>query len=298
MPKPPHEVFHHLFRDDPDLARRGLKRCLGEDFPVFRSVSVINSDVSEIKAINREVDTALKIETDQGPEILIIEPQSKPPTQAKKRAWHWYLSYLEAYYDCPAALVILTASKATAVNCRKPMTLGPDRRPSATVHPLVIGPDNTPLITDPAAAVEDVMYAVLSALANRYDPEISTALDALAEALEKTDGESSKFFAQYVEAGLGKGGAHDHWKGIIMSMTYQFSSDLQKELEARGLEKGLAEGRAEGRAESLLRILIGRKVALSTEQVEQIESCTDVRQLEIWIDRAITAETAADVFDA
>src|SRR5690606_3033333 len=199
MPKAPHEALHHIFRDDPDLVRRALKTCLDEDFPVFRSVAVIDSDLTEIKAIARRVDTALMVETDCGAEIILIEPQSRPPTRSKKRAWHWYLSYIEAYFNVPATLIILTADRATAEACRRPMTLGPERRASATVHPFVIGPDNTPFITDPAQAAEDIVLAVMAALAHREDPRINTALDALAEALDETEIESASFFAHYVE---------------------------------------------------------------------------------------------------
>lgn len=298
MPKAPHEALHHLFRDDPDLVRRALKECLDEDFPVFRSVAVIDSDLTEIKAIAREVDTALMIETDCGAEILIIEPQSTPPTRAKMRAWHWYLSYFEAYFNVPAALIILTADKATAEACRRPMTLGPERRASATVHPFVIGPDNTPFITDRAQAADDIMLAVMAALAHRKHPEINTALDTLAEALGDVELESAAFFAHYVEIGLGEGSAYDHWKGIIMTMTYPFASKLRDEFEARGREKGRTEGRAEGRAEALFALLALRGIALTTAQRERVLHCEDERIYLTWLGRAVAANSAEEVFAA
>jgi hypothetical protein len=292
MPKTPHEALHHLFRDDPDLVRRALKECLGEDFPEFRSVAVIDSDLTEIKAVIREVDTALMVETDAGREILIIEPQSQPPDRDKRRAWHWYLSYIEAYYKAPATLIILTAKHPTARECRRPMTLGPERRPSATLHPLVIGPDNTPLITDPLQAADDVMLAVMAALAHRSHPQINTALDVLAGALNGIDHDSAKFFAEYVEVGLGDGSAHDHWKGIIMTMTYPFASELRQELKARGR----AEGRLEGRAEMLLKTLSLRGIDITSTQREQVLGCDDGTQFETWLSRALTADTADEVF--
>lgn len=303
MPKTPHEALHHLFRDDPDLVRRALKECLGEDFPKFRSVDVINSDMSEIKPIIRHVDTALRVETDSGPEVLLIEPQTSPPDQAKRWAWHWYVSYVHAYLEVPASLIILTASAATARECRKPMTVGPHRRATATLHPFVIGPDNTPFITDPRQAADDVMLAVLAALAHRLNPEINTALDTLAEALDGTDLDSAKFFAEYLEVGLGKGSAHDHWKGIIMTMAYPFVSELRQELEARGREKALAEClslreefEARGRAEALLEVLADRGVELSSAQREMVQECNDIEQFRAWLSAALTASNADEVF--
>jgi hypothetical protein len=292
MPKGPHEALHHLFRDDPDLVRRALKTCLSEDFPPFREVLVLDSDVTEIRAINREVDTALRVETVEGAEILIVEPQSTPPTQAKRRSWHWYLSYFETHYDVPASLLILTADQTCAEACRRPMTLGPDRRASATIHPYVIGPDNTPLIVDPAQARDDVMLAVMAALAHRLDPCIGAALDALAEALDTIDLETAKFFAEYVEVGLGEGGIRDLWKGIIMTMTYPYASELRRELT----ESGRMEGRAEGRADALLSLLTLRGITVTDTQRERVLACSDEEEFLRWLGRATSANSADEVF--
>ncbi|MCH7229626.1 hypothetical protein L0U85_01930 [Glycomyces sp. L485] len=292
MPKAPHEALHHLFRDDPDLVRRALKECLDEDFPRFRSVALIDSDPTEIKAITREVDTALMVETDEGAEILIIEPQSKPPTQAKIRAWHWYLSYFEAHFDVAATLIIITAEKATATSCRRPMTLGPERRASATVHPFVIGPDNTPFITEKAQAAEDVMLAVFAALAHRRDPGIHAALDTLAEVLVDIDLESAKFFAEYVEIGLGEGSARKHWRSIIMATTYPLRSELRREFEERGEERGMYKGQAT----MLFELLAARGIELSQSQRELVSVCEDEATFLLWLRRALSADSADEVF--
>ncbi|WP_157930517.1 hypothetical protein [Glycomyces xiaoerkulensis] len=313
MPKTPHEALHHLFRDDPDLFRRALKECLGEDFPVFRGVAAIDSDLTEIKPVIREVDTAMRIETDTGAEILVIEPQSTVPTRAKQRAWHWYLAYLEAYFGLPATLIILTADPATAAACRAPMTLGPERRASATIHPFVIGPDNTPFITDLAQAAEDIMLAIMAALTHRNHPDIAIALDVLAEALDGIDLESAKFFAEYIEVGLGEGSAHDHWRSIIMTMTYPFASGLRRELKAlgraegraegreqgraQGREQGREQGRVQGRAEALFGLLSMRGIELRAEDRDRVLRCEDEQIYLGWLQRAATAETAADVFE-
>ncbi|GAB3996998.1 hypothetical protein GCM10029992_18660 [Glycomyces albus] len=292
MPKGPHEVLHHLFRDEPDLVRRGLKECLGEDFPVFTQVSVIDSDLSEVKAINRSVDTALLVKTDEGAEIVVIEPQTKPPNRSKVGSWHWYLAYLEAYYKLPTSLIILTPETATANACRQPLTLGPFRRASATVHPYVIGPDNTPLITDPVRAADDVMLSVLAALTHRRHPSIAEVLDALAEVLAGIDIESAKFFAEYTEVGLGEGSAQDYWRSIIMTMTYPYASKLREELEARGEARGEAKGLAKG----LLRMLDRRGIELSDAQRELVRVTAVEEVLLAWIDRSFTAADADEIF--
>lgn len=59
-----------------------------------------------------------------------------------------------------------------------------------------------------------------------------------------------------------------------------------------------AEGREEGRAESealaILRFLERRGIALSDG--ERVRSCRDLDQLERWLDRAVSVQTAAELF--
>ena len=66
--------------------------------------------------------------------------------------------------------------------------------------------------------------------------------------------------------------------------------------EARGKAEGIAEGEARGKAEAVLKLLDARRLAPSEEQRQQVASCTDAAQLDLWFDRAITAGTAAEVF--
>jgi hypothetical protein len=65
---------------------------------------------------------------------------------------------------------------------------------------------------------------------------------------------------------------------------------------AEGEAKGEARGEAKGKAEAVLKLLDARHLAPSTEQRQQVTSCTDTAQLDFWFERAITAGTAAEVF--
>jgi flagellar biosynthesis/type III secretory pathway protein FliH len=65
---------------------------------------------------------------------------------------------------------------------------------------------------------------------------------------------------------------------------------------AEGEAKGKAEGRAEGEARIVLRILQTRGIELTNEQRELITGCTDLEQLETWGCRAVTADSAHELF--
>ncbi|THV40682.1 hypothetical protein FAB82_15615 [Glycomyces buryatensis] len=156
----------------------------------------------------------------------------------------------------------------------------------------------TPFIINSLSTADDIMLTVFATLAHRNHPEINSALDTLADALAGIDLESAKFFAEYVEVGLDKGSARTHWKGIIMTMTYSFTAKFQEELKAEGLAEGREEGREEGRAETLISLLALRGVALTSDQRQQVLECRDEQIFLEWLQRAMTATNAADVFES
>ena len=70
--------------------------------------------------------------------------------------------------------------------------------------------------------------------------------------------------------------------------------DLVKFGEDRGLRKGEKKGRRAEARETLRRVLALRKLALSPEQEQQIDACTDLAMLHRWHDQAVFAESAAE----
>jgi hypothetical protein len=66
----------------------------------------------------------------------------------------------------------------------------------------------------------------------------------------------------------------------------------------RWFAEGETKGRAEGEARVILRVLAARGVEVPAKVQEQVLSCTDISQLDIWIDRAATATCAEQVFRA
>jgi hypothetical protein len=51
-----------------------------------------------------------------------------------------------------------------------------------------------------------------------------------------------------------------------------------------------------GKAEVLVKILDARAIRLTGEQHDLVMSCTDPSQLDVWVDRALAATSASDVF--
>jgi predicted transposase YdaD len=75
-----------------------------------------------------------------------------------------------------------------------------------------------------------------------------------------------------------------------------FVDRILAEGEAKGLAEGEAKGKAEGEARMILRVLSARGLAIPAEVRERVMTCSDLRQLEIWGDRAALAASIEDVF--
>ncbi|MQM26738.1 hypothetical protein [Glycomyces albidus] len=150
-------------------------------------------------------------------------------------------------------------------------------------------PDIKPLITDPAEAAEDVVFSVFALLTQRLRPEIERAMPPLMSALETLDTDTARYYAEFVEGGLGEGCQREIWKKIMKTMTYGYVSELKQEFRD--------EGRVEGEARALLAVLAARGLEPTEAERERIQTCTDPEELLTWTTRAVTASRTADVFE-
>jgi hypothetical protein len=78
--------------------------------------------------------------------------------------------------------------------------------------------------------------------------------------------------------------------------TTEYKNDFIESYVQVGIEQGIEQGAVADAAEKLLRLLDGRGLQPTDAQRAQVTGSTDLSQLNLWFDRAISATTAADVF--
>ena len=78
--------------------------------------------------------------------------------------------------------------------------------------------------------------------------------------------------------------------------TTEWKSDFVESFVNVGIEQGLEQGRVQAKAEDILKILDARQLRPTKVQRGQVSAATDLAQLDLWFDRALTAATAAEVF--
>ncbi|MET7292269.1 hypothetical protein ABZS79_09000 [Streptomyces griseoloalbus] len=286
-----HEALHRIFQQDPGLFARAA-RNLGVAFPPPISSTELSTDLTETQPLERRVDTLLRMDTEDGSFLLAVESQGEPDGR-KPASWAYYLSYVYAKYRIPPVLLVVCADRGTAEWAARQVDIGPPQWPALTLRPLVLGPDDVPVIDSPAEAARDIPLTVLSAALHRRDPDADAILNALAKALKglSADDESTAgTFIELMEQGLGKTPAADIWRHLMAVDLSFFQSETAQKLRA--------EGRAQGQARGLLILLGHRGVEVSEEDRERIVGCGDPEVLELWFERALTTTSMAEVFAA
>lgn len=300
-----HESMHHIFRDHPDTVG-GAFRALGFDFPETVATSVLHTDLTEFKPIERRPDSVLHVEVKGGEAFLVVIEAQRRKEASKRRSWPYYLAYLHEYRKLPVVLIVVCQDHQTSAWARETIRIGTDFHTSMSVQPLVLGPHNIPLPEGPITR-QDLPLAVLSVITHGREPGVDGMLGALADALDETDETTRTDLALLVhlELGLVNLPAAHTWSKL-MSFTREKlrrSPELREIIDesdaaarAEGEAKGDTRGQAKGRAAIILQILDTRRVHLTELQRQRISECTDLATLASWADASLNADAAEQVF--
>ncbi|MBO0803063.1 MAG: hypothetical protein J2P25_08315 [Nocardiopsaceae bacterium] len=291
---PEHEALHRVFLNDEQLFSRAVFRVLGIKLPADK-MTELNVDLTEIRPVERRADSVLRAEFvpggADGDFILLIESQTEQE-DTRRMSWPYYVAYLHDKYKVDVVLIVVCRKLATARWAREPIRIG---RPDAicmTVTPLVLGPDNVPLLTTAEEAAADPHFAVFAALTHGHGRGKRVILEALAAALGTIDEGKAEDLAEFTEVGLGDSPGAEIWRKLMATETFPYMSKTR----AKAMAEGHAQGVAEGKAEDILRILKKRHVSVDKASRELIEGCTDLKTLETWLDRSLDVEEVAELF--
>ncbi|MBK3636301.1 hypothetical protein JHN52_25930 [Streptomyces sp. MBT97] len=281
-----HEAMHRIFQEYPGLFT-GVSKVLGLPFVPPKRVTVLPTDLTEIQPVERRVDTLLRFEGDE-PMLLAVEAQSAKDTN-KTASWAYYVSFLYAKYKTPPVLLVVCQDRITAEWAAQPVPIGPQWWASLTVRPLVAGPHNMPLITDPDEARADLALAALSAITHAKDPAVGGILKALSTALQNVPEAVADPIIEFTAQGLGVNRpAGELWRNLVAVDLSFYKSYISEEIRD--------EGRAQGRAEDIVLVLEARGLDVSDEIRERITGCDDPDLLRDWLTRAVTVSSAEAIF--
>ena len=155
------------------------------------------------------------------------------------------------------------------------------------------------MVVDLKLARTNPSLAVLSALCHGGHPDVDATFPALAAALSALGPKRAILYYDIVLAGLPVA-PRVRWEAF---MTTTVGSNYRSELlravaaehEQVGEARGVARGKAMGEAQAVVKVLDARGVAVPEDIRDQILACTDVAQLDVWLQRSATATSAEAV---
>ena len=198
----------------------------------------------------------------------------------KPYAWPAYIANLRARHRCPVCLLVITIEDAVARWAGRSIELGPGTR----CKPWVVGPSNTPPVTELKDARENVELAVLSAIEHGQStdvPLVARIASAAILASADIDAERSRLYLDLVLISLSQN-APKAVEATMNSLGFEYQSDFAR--------RYVAQGKAEGRVEIILKLLALRFGLLPDAAQTRVRSAQDP-QLDAVAERVLTAQT-------
>jgi hypothetical protein len=291
MPSIPHEAPLELLRRQPLLAAV-LLRSLRVAVPAAATASLASSEATSSVPTERRAD-AVVVLADPGASRLavVIEVQLRYDAD-KLYSWPTYVVQARAAHRCPAVLLVICPTTATARRCRTPIATG---HPGFDLIPLVVDSATVPAPGQPGAEVAAPELAVLGVLTGALDLDEDNVRRQVLTSLADLGDDRLKTYTVFI---LNAASPSARKELEALMTTTEFHNDFVDRLVAEGSERLIAKGKAEGLAQMILRVLSARGVETPPEARERVLHCADASQLATWGDRAATATSIDDVFGA
>ncbi|WP_156727644.1 hypothetical protein [Streptomyces apocyni] len=283
-----HEGSHRIFQERPEILAP-VFATLNIPFPGKATVDALTPDVTETRPLERRIDTLLLVGPSDGNDFLLaVEAQGRRDTK-KELSWAYYVAYLQSKYTLPVLLLVVCQNRATAKWATGPFSCGTQDWTTQRTYPLVVGPDNLPVITDERTARAKPALAAIAALAHANHAQIGAILEALGRALQSMDREAATYFYEFLDINLGDTPARATWRQVMSVASY---------FPGRGTDRETAylEGEAKGEAKFVLLALEERGISVTDAVRERILACTEPDVLTRWFRRSLTATAAEDLF--
>ncbi|MGV9839815.1 hypothetical protein ACWDUL_37240 [Nocardia niigatensis] len=257
--------------------------------PEFDHARLESGDCPDINPTEYRADIVVVLANGAHPEMAVVVEVQLRPDPGKNWSWPVYLTTLRARLRCCTLLLVMCPDKHTAAYCRRPIPVAP----GFTLTPVVISASDVPVVTDTDTAAANPELTVLSAIAHRNDRHRDAILTALATNV--VDAPNGEMYIDLVMAVLPRAARH-FLESLMTAGTYEYKSEFARRYFSQGEAEGEVKGEAKGEAKALLAVLRSRGIAVDESTVARVGACTDIEQLDVWLDRAATACFANEVF--
>jgi hypothetical protein len=268
------------------LAVALVSGAAGIELPDKIAATVGCADLTSVVPAQFLADMVIVVAAEPGGKpikAVVVESQLRS-NEEKMFSWPVYVTVVRRLYKCDAFLLVICPDLAEAEECRKAIHIG---HPGFGLEPIVVDPACTPDPQDPDLAPVGPELTVFAACMGTLDLEAETGQRQVLDAIRGLDTEQRRAYQTLILAVVSD--AARHALEALMA-TPAYKSEFVDSLVGQGL--------AQGKADTLLKILQSRDFHLTKRRHDEVETCRDVAKLDRWIERALTARTAEDVFAA
>ena len=286
-----HEAPLELIRQHPALAVDLLHAFTGLSVPEQADIRLGPNSLNALTPAESTADAVVIVSdpaTGAPQVVIVVEPQGRDD-QTKRFAWPAYLANVRSTVKCPTAvLIVVCPDPREADKCRQVIAMG---HPGWDLRPIVIDPQHAP--DDNAGPYLTLFLACLSAL-DMTDPAVARhVLDAIGNT-GASQADRMKLSTIILKR------ASDAARPILEDLmsTIEWKNDfIEGFLEPRAREGRQGQRSAvSARITFIMKVLGSRDLHPTKKQLSRLAECTDLTTLDRWVDRSLTAASAAEVF--
>jgi hypothetical protein len=293
-----HEAPLELIRQHPGLAVDLVRAMTDVPVPDDATADLGPTSLNAVVPAEFTADSVVVVSdkaTGKPALVVVVEPQGRDD-RTKAYSWPAYLANVREAVRCPRAiLIVVCPDPREAEKCRQVIPMG---HPGWDLWPIVIDPHHAPpdegaspylilfLACLPALDMEtaDGARRVLAAI---RDTQASHAnRKRLATIIMKRASDAARQILEDLMTNV-------EWKDDFIESYVQIGVDQGVQI---GEERGVQRGAAATKAADILTVLDVRGLKPTKAQRGKVTADAGLPQLDIWFQRALTAETAADVF--
>lgn len=278
MPSSWHDSVTAIFTEHPELALEIATGLTGARIPEGIPVRVEAPNFNDRPSTDFKADAVIVAGSVHDPVRAVIVEAQKRTLRDKPPQWARYAAQLWIFLRCPVDVLVICPDAKSAFWYDRPF---PTTLPGYTHRPIVLPPSVVPSVTDAADAAARPAMAALSVAYHGANPAVS---QAFVDGIRLLSRDHALKYHEYAY-NMAPLAVQRILEQLMKSETWPVYSPFAKETFGRG------------KAEAILDVLDARNLDVTDTERERIAGCTDQRQINTWIRRAVTAEKTSDLFD-
>jgi hypothetical protein len=292
MPSLAHELPLEMVRNRPQVVPVLLRELF--DIPISADVAaaLTSETYADTHPAELRCDATVLLGDPERPDYGVVVESQLRFDKDKTFSWPAYLASLRLRLRCPVALLVICPDETTARACARPILMG---HPGWELAACALHPGRLRPVTDSAHACRFPELAVLSAPSHADGPYAREVIDSLAAAIDTLTPDIGALYYDYIQSRISDA-ARKLLEESMKLDNYQWQSEFARTHIAQGRAEGRAEGQVEGQVEgkasSVFLVLDARGISVPDHIRRHITDCTDIDQLDHWIQRAATVDAA------